>query len=76
MQATLLWDCIPIGRSKLHNSTHQSIAILLKITYNFKNRKSFDNRFVEPSECTERPNLVRVSTVIKCPNRIQSAFKA
>ena len=76
MQATLLWDCIPIGRSKLHNSTNQSIAILLKFTYNVKNRKLFYYRFVEPSECTKRPKLVRVCTVIKGPNRTQSAFKA
>ena len=41
LQATLLWDCIPIGRSKLPNSTYQSIAIALKFMYNVKNRKLF-----------------------------------
>ena len=79
MQATLLWDCIPIGRSKLHNSTIQSIACiakLLKFTYNVKNRKLFYYRFVEPSECTKRLKLLQVCTVIKGPNRTQSAFKA
>ena len=75
MQATLL-DCIAIGRSKFDNSTNRSIAILLKFTYNVKNRKLFYHRFVEPSECTKRPKLVRVCTVIKSANRTQSAFKA
>ena len=76
MQATLLWDCIAIGRSKLPNSTNESMAILMKFTYNGKNRKLFYFRFVEPSECTKRPELIRVLTVIKGPNRPQSAFKA
>ena len=76
MQATLLWDCISIGRSKIPNSTNQSIVILIKFTYNVKNRKFFYFRFVEPSECTKRPELIRVLTVIKGPNRPQSAFKA
>ena len=76
VQATLLWDCIAIGRSKLHNSTNRSIATLLKFTYNVKNRKSFYHRFVEPSEFTKRPKLVRVWAFIKSANRTQSAFKA
>ena len=71
-----MWDCIAIRRSKLPKRTNESIAILMKFTYNGKNRKLFYFRFVEPSECTKRPELIRVLTVITGPNRPQSAFKA